>query len=715
MLSESGLQNKTRRHRGVGSPGALPQSGDEGRLSTTVSLVAATVASSALVWAFFTVHTISLDDIGLFNPIYMYVNYGYVAYPTYYQFHSMFIHPPTHYFVLGLIMKAGIPLNYAAQVPPLLLVLIAIVVICRSPFANGTKIALLLSLFSSFWFLAGSWIMRLSSLGIRPDLHAALAFLAGLVTLESGRLRNWDATRLFIGSFLLTYASGLSYQMATAFSGILVYLFWAVRAIGWRNATKAVCSLVSGGALFGIPYLVLFVVPCWGDITRLVTGIGAIGGTAASVESHLRLYQLSYGMLPDGNLIRFIFFPLVLGVPTVLVSTPILFLNRTTRGMALASLPHLLFVLLLVQKKWGFYLIAEFIVYLCSLGVLVLASSSFIVEKIVRYRRPDLLSVLRALSGPVLIALIVSSVLLLPVKISIGPIPDEFAIARAAGRAMLGPDALVAARTSRSYIFGETYSYVMLEPDLYWRSIDGLNLTAYFDKFDAVVEDPAPGITLNEQKETLSSWYAEGLLNLRGFYRGHQEYPGYILLAAHRPELVEGYELLENEQVAHFVERREGNYTFFTAVCEVGSLNMGASMFHSSFLLPIQDSAKPQQELVELMLRTGDYLSAQLSISRKCAIRDRIQFQMELIDPQALLAILADDQVIQFFSDLDVAVNARQQHLHIARQGSPTIAEMLLFAGCLLIVSAAFMRKSFTKRFDSISHWGGESRRKSRG
>ena len=687
-------------------PLARSHIGHEGRPNVTVLFTAATVAASALVWAFFTVHTIGIDDVGLFNPIYVYVNYGFVAYPTYLQFHSMSIHPPTHYFVVGLIMKAGIPLNYATQVPPFLLVLIAILVICRGTFSDTTKAALLISLFSSYWFVAGSWIMLSNSLGVRPDLHATLACFVGLVTLESGRLRNWNAVRLFIGSFLLTYASGLSYPMVTAFAGIFVYLFWVVRALGWRNGIKPAGSLVSGASLFGIPYLIFFVVPCWGDIIRLVMGAGALGGIAASVSSHLRLYQFTYGMLPDGDLIRLVFYPLALGIPTVFLSILILFSNRATRGIALASLPHLLFVLLLVERKWSYYLIPEFILYVCGLGVLVLTASRFLVAKIfARYRR-----VHKSVSGLILVALIVGSMALLPPKISTGPIWDELSIARAAGRQMLGPDALVGARFSRFYIFGETYSYVMIEPDLLWRSIDGLNVTAYFENFDAIAEDShMSDVTLNEQKETLSSWYAKGVLHLRGFYKGRQEYPGYLLLAAHRPERVSGYALLQN-QVAHFVERPDGDYLFVTAVCDANSLNTDAAMFHSSFLLPIQDSSKPRQELTEFMLRTGDYRSMQLLISSRCLIRDQIRFHLELLDPQQLLAVLADDPVIQFYDNLDAAVKARQQHLHIARQGrsgsQAIMVETLLFIGCLSLAFAAFARKAgihkrFTKRSDS--------------
>jgi hypothetical protein len=652
-----------------------------GRSSVAVLLVALTVAGSAFAWAFLVIHPVTIDDLGLFNPVYMYVNYGIMTYPAYGQFHSMYVHPPTHYVVLALLMKAGVPLEYATQIPPFLLVLIGILLIIRSTFPDTVRVSLLFGLFG------GSIVPLLGfGFGVRPDLHFAFAFFVGLVALESGRLLNWDPKRLFLGSFLLSYASGLQYPGIVAFTGILVYLVWVLKERAWgrlsflrrkgiflsfflpRRVIKPVASLVLGACLFGIPYLILFIVPEFIHIISFVKSAGAIGGTAASLSSHLRLYESIYADLPSGML-KSVFYPLAIGIPTVLLSTAILFSVRATRGLALASLPAMLFLLLLVQRKWSVYLIPEFMLYLCSLSILaILALNSLVVKILPRYRR-----LVVPVSSVILIIVLLVGRGIYPleyavwtpdvhaVEFSLEPRLDELAIARAAGRQILGPDALVGARIARSYIYGEAFSY-MIEPDLLSHSIAGLNLTAYFAEFDAIAEDSfRSDATYNEQHESLSSWYADGMLNIRGFYfSSRQSSLSYLLLSVHHPEVVPGYSILRNGQVVHFQERPDGDYVFVAVVCDASSLNAPATaLFHKSYLLPLQSGNRSQQEVLTFVLKTESYLPVRSEIMSKCVIRDEIRLGGETLEPDQLMASLADDRRVEFYETLKDALAAR--------------------------------------------------------
>jgi len=611
----------------------------------------------------------------------MYVNYGIMTYPAYGQFHSMYVHPPTHYLVLALLMKAQVPLDYATQIPPFLLVLIGILLIIRSTFPDAVKVSLLFGLFG------GSMVPLLGfGFGVRPDLHFAFAFFTGLVALESGRLLNWDPKRLFLGSFLLSYASGLQYPGIMAFTGIFVYLVWVLKERAWgkllfrgrrgiflsfflpRRAVKPMASLVLGACLFGIPYLILFIIPEFLHIISFVRSAGAIGETAVSLSSHLRLYGAIYANLPAGVL-KSVFYPLAIGIPTVLLSTAILYSVRGTRGIALASIPQMLFLLLIVQRKWSFYLIPEFMLYLCSLSMLaIMTSNSFVGKFLPRHRRlvipvSSVILILALLVGrgiyPLEYAVWTPDVH--AVEFTLEPRLDELAIARAAGRQMLGPDALVGARIARSYIYGEAFSY-MIEPDLLWRSIAGLNLTAYFGKFDAIAEDSfRSDATNNEQHKSLSSWYADRMLNIRGFYfSSRQSSLSYLLLSPHRPEVVHGYSILRSEQVVYFEERPDGDYVFVAAVCDASSLNVPATaLFHKSYLLPLQSGSRSQQEVLTFVLKTESYLAVHSEIMSKCAIRDEIRLGSETLEPDQLMASLADDRRVEFYETLKDALAAR--------------------------------------------------------
>ena len=125
-------------------------------------MVAVAVLACSFVWAFFSELNINVDTIGLFNPVYMYLHYGKMTSPVYNFFHSMVIHPPTHYLEVALLMKVGIPFPYAVSVPSFLLILIAVLVISTGRFSSFIKSSLLCGL------LIG--MLRLGPIDLRPDL-----------------------------------------------------------------------------------------------------------------------------------------------------------------------------------------------------------------------------------------------------------------------------------------------------------------------------------------------------------------------------------------------------------------------------------------------------------------------------------------------------------------------------------------------------------------
>ena len=92
------------------------------------------------------------------------------------------------------------------------------------------------------------------------SLYGAANFNYGVLLLESGRLDNWNRTRLFAGAFILTWASGVHYYAGFSFLGVAVYMVWAVLSLGWKAAWRPILMLTAGGSLFGIPYLVFFLV-----------------------------------------------------------------------------------------------------------------------------------------------------------------------------------------------------------------------------------------------------------------------------------------------------------------------------------------------------------------------------------------------------------------------------------------------------------------------
>ena len=192
-----------------------------------------------------------IDEIGLFNPSYVDLHYGKIAYPIYGDFDAMVVHPPLHYKIIAAFMRRGLTYYYAEATPALLMLLFGIVLVVCSPFPATAKMALLCGLAAPTAWLGSP---GLELFGMRPENHLNAAWLAGLIALESGRLANWNLKWLFAGAFLVTYASGIHYYAAPALLGVLVYMIWAIVQNGWRRASKPLLAMSAGGLLFGVPY-----------------------------------------------------------------------------------------------------------------------------------------------------------------------------------------------------------------------------------------------------------------------------------------------------------------------------------------------------------------------------------------------------------------------------------------------------------------------------
>ena len=679
-----------------------------------VGLMTATVVFCAMVWAFFVPPHLDIDDIGLFNPVYMYVHYGKITYPTYGSFQEMVVHPPTHYVVLAWLAKLGVPPSYIAALPPFLLIVLAASLIWLSKFPSTVKLGLLFGLLAGSLFPCYLFILPTAfSFGFRPDLHLAFAWFAGLIALETGRLDDWNFKRLFLGSALLTYASALHYPAFVAWTGVFTYVVWVLRLRGWRKASKPILALIAGGCLVGFFYLALFVVPHWHSSLAFVRSAEPFGGVGVSVKAHLNSYRFLYYSFALQPFSRVLFYPLTLGIPAVLISTLTFVLIPSTRGIALASLPHLLMLLLLVQRKSFGYFIPEFMLYVCALAVCVVCGLDLIARKI----GVDAERIFAFTSSTVLAGLLLFGIRWLSVaQFTLRPRVLEFDVARAAGRQMLGAQALVGARLARFYTNGGDLSY-MLEPDLLWRKIGNLNVASYFGQFDGIAEDSfSSSLTVNEERQSLASWYARGPLNLRGFYFSSL-YPGlsYLLLNVNGPPLFQAYGLLPSGQVAHFRRDPNGAFTFVAATCGVGALNKLAidSIFRNAYLLPASTPlGAPEMELETFVEGTAAYEQLRPKLATQCSFRDEIRMSEDQIDRYRFIDTLKSDRVIHFYKHLEDALDARYgPELQVEPGGDGWPNKVIFQRGVHqgesypLQFSGANMRELFRSDMDSLAPW----------
>ena len=523
-----------------------------------VTLFAGFIALLTIIAAFFTGRNGDIDELMMYNPAYMLARFGKLTIASYtwrlFYYQPDIIHPPIHIGLIGLLERIGFTWYYAEAMPVLLLLLLGILIIVSSPFPPAVKLGLLFSV----GFVMSTGENFATIFGVRPEGHVYAAWFAGLLLLESGRLSDWDRTRLFFGALLLTWASGVHYYACAAFAGVLVYVIWAASDLGWSGSKSRIAALIGGGALFGIPYVALYLAPHLKDILFFIR----LSTVDASIPAAVRLHSDYYHDFAHADFISaLIREPMALGVPLAVFSTLILGASRYTRGIALAALPLQLFVLFFATHKLPYYLIQEIALFAGAVATGLLLAGDWL------WRRLPFRSMHRIF--PSLAAALLSYYLLAnnpPLKAAhlvATPRVHEGDLARAATRRILGPGARVTGRDGGWYTSGADY-WFDIERDMTQAS--HYDPASYFSNFDAAVD-------YNHQSEatqgdgTISAWYAGGLLKLRGFYFGETNQQLQLLLLTARPvSQVVGYATRDG-QVYRFEEQPAGDFQLVSAEC----------------------------------------------------------------------------------------------------------------------------------------------------
>lgn len=319
-------------------------------------LIAASITCVlAYAYCFHMYRPIVFDEIGLHNPIYMYLATGKITYPMHGQPDFMTVHPPTHYILTALLVKAGLPLFKASAAPIFVLTILTSVLLYTGGFSFSSAVALLLAGFLTT-FIWGEFYT------IRPDLMVTGLWFAGLLALQGAKNHNWSLWRLFLGTALTISATCIHYWGIAALTGILVYGYALLREHDWQlsTAAKPLVAIAMGGLIVGLPFMILFVIPRFGDIlemVRLIQGrVGGSGGPMQAFQRHLESYAvLAQGVELDKWarwLTSLLSAPvLYLGIPAVLIGVPLLGIWRDMRTLAVAAAPLPLFVLFYSQAK----------------------------------------------------------------------------------------------------------------------------------------------------------------------------------------------------------------------------------------------------------------------------------------------------------------------------------------------------------------------------
>ena len=654
------------------------------------------VIALAAFYSCFAERQVAFDEVGLFNPIYMYLHYGRMTYPAHGQFDAMFVHPPTHYFLVATLMRTGLSVHHAAGLLAVILftTYCALVIVSRFPFA--VQLAFLVGGF------LGAFVWN-QALTLRPDLTLTLAWAAGLVALETARLDDWNPRRLAVGGFLLTLASAVHYPGVAAWMGLLVYAAWMVTSIGWRAFRTPLVWMIAGAAVVAIPVLALFVLPNAGEILAFAKRVqeAAPTGSGTAFQIHRQFYAFMASNIEAATYLRpfitLLTAPLYRSlVPAAFVGPALLLAIPSTRVLGLAALPHLLFIVFGARHKEYQYYTPEITVYLIAVLAVALSGAFAVVARLRRERIATVLALVTAALG-VRIAATEHPYLIVGRVLATRGIYD-FEAGHAAGRRMLGRDAVVGTTSAGTwYTSGATHLYFVNPEIVYPDDISCLDLKSYWSTFDAVTADLQESwLTYNRQRMNITASYADGLLGLRGFYFAdrHDFYLSplsYLLLSTNRASPLVGYGV-KGQKVYRFDEQAGGDQVFLSAVCPLSAGQRHGGLDNTDLQLPFFSIVYPpgatNQNPDQLSDRTAHASIISLIAERRqfearirpalqqCTVRERVEGRLTPDDLRSFIKESErDDQTIHFYrtyEEMRQAISTLPGHAELRTAANPT-------------------------------------------
>jgi hypothetical protein len=651
-------------------------------LRSVAVLFATLLTSAAAVYQCFSERVVYFDEVGLHNPVYMYLHYGKMTFPAHEHFDAMFVHPPMHYWMVATLMRTGLSVYHAAGLVSVLFFLVFAIVVATSRFPFAIQISFL------FGGFLGVFVWN-EALVLRPDVVLTVAWLGGLAALETGRLDNWNPWRLAIGGALCATATAVHYPAVAAWIAVPIYGVWIWRTLDARTARIKLAWMFGGAALVGIPDLVLFLIPHLRAVLEFSLSVqGAAEGSAFSrhIEAYAYWRHWFPAIMQTRPVSAILSEPLFQwSVPAAFAAPALLAIFPSTRGVAVASLPHLLFLLFGAKHKqigYSGYFAAEIALYM-------IASTSLVVQGIMWAiaRIPGRWAT--TIGGIVVTgALAFAALYDVPAIAGTRVVPSrgvyDLEAGRAAGRQMLGRDAIVGTSSAGAWFTSGATSLYFVTPDiLYPPDIECVDLKQYFSAFDALVVDPhQTWVTFNRQLVNITSAYLDKVLQLRGFFfadrRGRSESGvSYMAYSVESKQPLIGYGV-RGQEVSRFQEDPEGDQVYLSALCPMTEVESYGVLdnttlkldFYTTFFRPISGNEDPRSAkdhtipdaILTLIADQARFESAIRPNLKKCTVRDQIRGRITKV---SLRSFVDDsektDQTIRFYPTYATLIAATQK------------------------------------------------------
>lgn len=630
-----------------------------------------TILVLILIHLFFVRQRPLTDTGGFLNPPYEFVHQGRVVYPAYghAEANRMVVHPPAYSWVAGVLMKLGLPYFTALAINVFIGTVVAIIAIVASGLTPLSKVGFITAIYVTNFQFVDLFLAR-------PELAITVWWLAGLFILDNARIRNWSGTLLALGSFATGYACSLHYHAWPGVIAVGVYVFAFTIELGPRRALLKLAWVSAGLAAYLIPYAIYFLIPQWTAIVTMIHAVNATepvgaAGVMAAFSKHVydyRLYKEQVLMAVKISPLCYIFYPvLALGVPSTLVALPILLWKRDTRIAGLASAPLLLSMLFVVSRKFpDLYFRPEYTLLFATLFFVVMPGLTFAMRRArqllaVRYRPARRVRQLFTVGYRPAMLLLAIAFFVVPdgdIKLAFDGhgFIDEIRLERAVAKEVNGPHAVVGGNFVLPWFTGGAAVYRDLVGELiYPRDISGVDVSALFREMDAVVDIPfTSGLTYNKQRKTLTSFYIDGVLSLRGLYSGRliRGLQDDLLFTSQRPTTEVKAFYWRNDVFYEFNSSRDGDIELLAVEVPPGG-TAGYFPQGTEVILTMPLPAHQQGEVgptLVMMLQDVETFEGSKQIYPSCFLRDHIRGHVAARDPRPMIrSISYQQETVKFY------------------------------------------------------------------
>ncbi len=444
------------------------------RESLAPLVAAAAGLGNVLLALFFLPYSPGFDDRGLYSSIYAYQHYGRLFYPVY-DLPLMYIHPPTKYWLVGVLVSSGVALRVATAGLLVVSYLVAVAGAFACRFTCFQRLAVLFAISATvtlcpFISYNPENLAHGEVIGkLRPDDLVLVFWLGGLLWLEASRGNGWRSSYSFIGGLCIGLASIMHYFGIPAVAVIAVYGGAALFEGGPLRGRRLV-PVVLGLVVVLVPF-VLAVRPYLTQISAMILGQAGETSPRGVVDvwrRHLAdfWFLLQWMKRHTSNVwaaAALMAAPVWMGVPPLVIGGIVLLVFRSSRVLGLAALSVPVAVLFAAHKSIG-YELPEVALFLLACGWALSALLDRSADERLRL----------AAAGFFVLAVATSSPLVWhPSELRFMDQTHSPELLRAMGRAVIGPGATVV---------GSILPGVMAGRDVYIGGEDTFVLAAGLDE-----------------------------------------------------------------------------------------------------------------------------------------------------------------------------------------------------------------------------------------